>query len=127
MGWKEPHKFSLPEMAFPARVIEHMPSWEEIPQEYKRWWTHPTAVLAQKWFSNELVHSEPMPDFYPQQGVDADDAFRHIHTVLSSFQPKHEHKIAACAMLIELYFVKIVKGDAVLFDAGADASNAGTQ
>lgn len=45
--------------------------------------------------------------FYPKPGIDKDKAFNHISSIMRSFQPKHEHKTAACAYLFELWFNKV--------------------
>jgi len=116
MGWTEPYDFSDVDKAFPVNVVEHMPPWDEIPDEFKRW-SHPAHKVADRWFFNELVHNDPKPDFHPKPGMSAELAFFHIHTVLSSFQPKHEHKIAGAAVLIDRFFAKIVKGDEIVYEA----------
>lgn len=44
---------------------------------------------------------------YPKKGVDARKAWRHIITIMRSYQPSHERKIAACCYLLDLWFKKV--------------------
>ena len=37
-------------------------------------------------------------------GIDRSAALKHIRAIMGSFEPKHEHKEAACAYLFELWF-----------------------
>jgi len=49
----------------------------------------------------------------PNDGIDQNKALRHIKAILGSFEPKHEHKEAAAAYLLSLWFksVKYAKGE----------------
>jgi hypothetical protein len=114
MGWKTPHPFTDIDLAFPAVVRDHMPPWDQIPDEFKED-RHLAAQTASMWFFNELVQTEPKPTFSTRPGIDDKQAIIHVHVLLSSFEPSHEHKIAAAAMLIDLYFTRITKGDRVVF------------
>jgi hypothetical protein len=44
-----------------------------------------------------------------KDGINRKDALLHAITVLTSFEPKHEHKIAAVAYLMFLWFKKVPK------------------
>ena len=51
-----------------------------------------------------------LPDettFDTRDGVDIKRALRHISACMRSFQPKHEHKVAGVAYLLDLFFEKI--------------------
>ena len=85
--------------AFPANVIALMPAWEDIPEAFKGW-TGPWVELAERWFYKGLSSDE----LVPKPGIDLPTAVRHLGTVLRSFQPKQEHKIAAVAYLMSQWF-----------------------
>lgn len=96
-------------MAFPANVEgKYMPHEHEIrkviPKEYFQWdndsWHY---RLFQEWF-NAGVKGLKM---YPKEGINPEIAFRHIRAVMGSFQPKHEHKIAAVRWMFDNWFDKI--------------------
>jgi len=91
------HDVSDVDLAFPANVRHLMPDYEtaEARKVDPRW-----NRLAQDWFFSGLTKL----DLKPRNGVDADRALRHIRAVLGSFQPKHEHKMASIAFLLEEWF-----------------------
>lgn len=118
MAWKTPHTFSTVDLAFPGNVVKnYMPQWDEIPDEFKR---DPNSArsTADMWFFNQLLQTDPKPKFVSRPGIEANKAVVHIHVVLGSYEPRHEHKVAGAAMLIDLYFEKITKGSKVIFDGG---------
>lgn len=86
-------------LAFPASVRHLMPPQEDIPDEFKygatRW-----NKLFSDWFFSGLSSLE----LTPKEGVDKDKAMRHIRTIMGSFEPKHEHKEAAVAYLLNEWF-----------------------
>lgn len=84
---------------FPADVIRLMPAWEDIPEAFKKW-TGPWVELAEKWFSQGLSNVA----LAAKPGIEHAAALRHLSTIMRSFQPKHEHKIAAVAYLMSQWF-----------------------
>ena len=91
-------------LAFPANVSHLMPPWDEIPDEFRRdWQDGKWQNFVGDWFYRGLQN----PQFYPTRGIDAEKAYRHVSAILRSFEPKHEHKIAACAYLCSLWFEKV--------------------
>ena len=90
-------------MAFPGDVSPYMPDWSEIPAEYKQFLGTDANKLFSEWFYKGLKN----PRFHAREGVNAEKAYRHIVAIMKSFQPKHEHKEAACAYLLDLWFEKI--------------------
>lgn len=88
-------------LAFPADVRDMMPAMKDIPEKYHHGNT-PANHFAAKWFFTGLKN----PKFYPKEGVDPQKAFNHIRCVLGSYQPKHEHKEAAVAFLLDEWFEK---------------------
>jgi hypothetical protein len=81
-----------------------MPSWDKIPDEYKKRygksWGH---KLMNDWFFSgaRLIKATP------KEGINKNDALDNIECILHSFDPKHEHKEAAIAYLFELWFEEI--------------------
>lgn len=89
--------------AFPTDVVTTlMPKYDEIPEDFKEMW-NPYNKLVNRWFFQGLENS----NFTPKESVDTDKALRHISAIMRSFQPKHEHKTAACAFLLAEWFEKI--------------------
>lgn len=72
-----------------------MPPRESVPDRFT-WGDR----LFNDWFYRGLKSIE----LTPKDGIDRDKAVRHIRTIMGSFEPKHEHKEAACAYLFELWF-----------------------
>lgn len=98
--WEKPKEVDDVELAFPASVIGTlMPYEEEIPDEFekdKNPWNHYVSMLFFK--------GGNLPE--PKPGVDKKKAARHLKACLSSFEPKHEHKIAACAWLASMWYIE---------------------
>jgi len=87
------------EMSFPARIEHLMPPYSEIPQEFKDGHTKWNNLFSD-WFFSGLSSLS----ITPKEGIKLEDARRHLHCVMGSFEPKHEHKEAACAYLMSLWF-----------------------
>jgi hypothetical protein len=101
--WAQPTEVSDAQMAFPAQVMDLMPSREEckmalkaLPDQGKRW-----VDLQQRWFYSGLPK---MTEFHVAEGVDSELAIRHLQVIQASYEPKHEHKEAAVAYLASLWF-----------------------
>lgn len=94
--WATPHEVSDMEVAFPAEIMHLMPAMEDIPEDGLEDWER----FVSTWFGFGL-HSDIV--FILRPGIDGDLMLRHIQCVMGSFQPKHEHKIAAVAYLFSLW------------------------
>lgn len=95
------------DMAFPARALDWMPAWEEIPEEFKGFHANTKwNEIVSYWFFNGLNEKV---EFHPKKGVDAEKAFRAIQATMGSYASKHEHKEAACAYMLSEWFTKIKK------------------
>lgn len=111
---------------FPAIVVGVlMPEYTEVPKAFRT----RTSESAQwydfqaQWFSHGLsgVGVHPSESLVEQVVTDAmtgeearaalqeeiDRAFKHLGAVQGSFQPKHEHKMAAVAWLASLWFGEV--------------------
>jgi hypothetical protein len=82
--------------------IKHMPRYDTIPDAYKSS-NHPCARFVSHWF---YVGLEPgdLERLKPKRAVDRGKALTAIRAILGSFEPKHEHKTAACAFLLDQWF-----------------------
>ena len=105
MDFSKPHEVSdaCALMAFPGDVNHLMPKMEEIPEEFNRGTgdAYIWVKLVNRWFFSGLP-TRPVA----KEGIDLLAALHHIHCVMGSYQPKHEHKIAAVAYLCSLWLTK---------------------
>lgn len=87
-------------LAFPGDTRHLHPPGEDIPEAY--WsYEHPWALF----WSNVQAHGFPNDvGFIVRENVDPEKAFRHLRCVLSSFEMKHEYKMATLAFLSSLWF-----------------------
>ncbi|HEY6019063.1 MAG TPA: hypothetical protein VIY48_03960 [Candidatus Paceibacterota bacterium] len=91
------------EIAFPAHAVDRlMPSNGDIPDDFhrdrgeaKKW-----VKLQRKWFFEGIDERV----FVAKDGIDYKTAIRHLSAVQGSFEPSHEHKEAAVAWLMSLWF-----------------------
>ncbi len=90
--------------------IKHMPEYDTLPENFKK--SHdPFCKAVSSWF---FSGAKGIPNgliidgvaFKAKPGVDTTKALRAIKAVLGSFQPKHEHKEAACAYMLSEWFEK---------------------
>lgn len=98
----EPNKsISEADMAFgPNNISTFLPAMGMIPEEFKKDENHYSQFIS-KWLFSGLSKSPEAVE-----GVDINQALRHIKVVLSSWEPKHEHKIAGAAYLASLWLTE---------------------
>jgi hypothetical protein len=82
--------------------IDHMPRYDTIPDEFKRSGGY-CAAFVSKWFFGGLKEDD-LARLKPRAGVDKRKALAAIGAILRSFEPKHEHKEAGCAFLLNAWF-----------------------
>lgn len=99
MKFDKPSHVSDLDVAFPATVKHLMPSMDSIPQEFHNGSTKWNNLVS-AWFFKGLTKL----DMSPKDGIEKSDAMRHIKAIMGSFEPKHEHKEAACAYLLSKWF-----------------------
>jgi hypothetical protein len=87
-------------LAFPAQIRHLKPTWEEIPAEFKRHDGTPWNTLFNKWFYSGLDATS----LQEKPGIAKGTALRHVRAIAGSYEPKHEHKEAAVAYLMSLWF-----------------------
>jgi hypothetical protein len=81
-----------------------MPPHKEIPEEFKN------MNSRNKWnqlFSDWFYCGLKSLELTPKEGVDKDKAIYFIRCIMGSWEPKHEHKEAACAFLLNEYFSNV--------------------
>jgi hypothetical protein len=95
------------EMVFGAKIERLLPAFKDIPAEFKKVGASKWERVADRWFARGLRGVE----FSPKEGIDLTKAIRHLATIMQSYEPPHEHKIAAVAYLMSLWFedVKIAE------------------
>jgi hypothetical protein len=89
------------QLAFPAQVAPLMPPVEDIPEEFADYdndWNR----FVKDWFYQGIA-GDKFP-LEPKENVDILAAVRHVVTILRSFEPKHEYKLAATAYLLSIWF-----------------------
>ena len=109
--WAKPHEFDDVEVVFPANALDHMPSYEEC----KEGLNELDEKTRQKWmnFQNEwfFYGLSEKTKIYVKEGIDGEQALRHLKVIQCTFACKHEHKEAAVAYLASQWFenVKVVR------------------
>lgn len=89
------------------KFFELLPKREDIPREFD--YTKPDkskwVEITETWFFKGLPSNT---EFKPRDGIDGHLALKHLRYVLSSFQPKHEHKTEGVAYLMSLWFEDVI-------------------
>lgn len=88
---------------FPTTIEGFLPPMSEIPEEFKRSHTEWNKLFS-RWFYSGLPKGT---EFVPREGINRDEAIRHIRYCMKSFEPKHEHKEAGVAYLLSLWFERV--------------------
>ena len=88
-----------PDVAFGC--ISFAPKMADLPEDFQRE-RHPHCDVAQTLF----FEGGKLADhgLTPREGVDMGKAMNALGALLRSFEPKHEHKIAAAGFLIDQWF-----------------------
>ena len=92
--------------AFPGNLDGLLPPLSVIPEKY----ANPNIAFNSndKWvrFQGDWMF-RGIPDSSqpkPKRGIDEAKAWKHLSAIQNSFEPKHEHKVAAVAWLASLWF-----------------------
>ncbi|QZI85733.1 hypothetical protein CPT_Summit_082 [Stenotrophomonas phage Summit] len=101
----KPQKVSDVMMAFPGELGSLLPPLKDIPAEYK----DPNCKLPFFQFMGDWFYSGvTVTGAVPADGIDPNEAVRHVKCIMGSYEPKHEHKMAAIGWLMSLWFKRIV-------------------
>jgi len=88
------------DMALGGNIAELLPPMKDIPEEFGIGKRNKWSQFISDWFFCGIKELK----LVPKEGVDPVKAIRHIRAIMSSFEPKHEHKKAGCAYLMSLWF-----------------------
>lgn len=84
-----------------TRIRDLMPPYKEIPDEFKNpFGKNKWCNFVSDWFFCGIKDVV----IIPKEGINKSEAMRHLAEILSSYEPKHEHKEAAVAYLASLWF-----------------------
>jgi hypothetical protein len=87
------------DVAFGIQDISAMPPYSEIPKEFKDD-RNPWTQLQSEWFFKGLDSRK----LTTKTGIDRTKALRFLTAIQRSWVPQHEHKSAAVAYLLSLWF-----------------------
>ena len=90
------------DMAFGQRAMDLMPSYDEIPREFRHG-RDDFSRFQQKWFFEGVDAA----DVEWKRGIDPDAAWAHLGAIQGSFAPKHEHKAAGVSWLLSKWAKKV--------------------
>lgn len=100
-----PKIISDSDLTFGSRIDHLIPAMEIIPKEFHMCSNNKWVHIVETWFFKGLPKET---QFIPADGIDKTQAMRHVNCVMRSWKPKHEHKTAACAYLLSLWFKDII-------------------
>lgn len=100
--FKQPQEVDKLDTVFGGNISNLMPAFSELPEEIRKRWHG-----GNKWtdlVNNWMHHGLKGYEFTPKEGIDSKKAFHHMGAIMSSWAPKHEHKIAGVAWLMQHWF-----------------------
>ena len=108
MSIPTPVQITDADLAFPARALEFMPKWEDIPEEFRNG-SSPWCDLQRTWFAYGLSERFSFqPATIDGALIDALAAYRQLAAIQGTYACKHEHKIAAVAYLASLWMESVI-------------------
>ena len=84
-------------------VSHLMPLEKDIPREF-------SMMSSNKWvkfFDDLFFFGVKNLVIIPKTGIDKEKAWKHIRTIMTSWNPPHEYKTSACAYLCSLWFENV--------------------
>jgi hypothetical protein len=87
------------DLAFGGKVEDLMPPYREIPETFRNW-NERHSKLAGRWFYEGIDKNA----IKAKAGIDESAAWKHMAAIMSSWAPKHEHKMAGVAYLMSRWF-----------------------
>ena len=105
-NWNKPLQLSDIDVEFGPvdgiRVL--LPKWEEIPKEFIDGTKHNNKWIkaVDDWFFNGIK----LINVVMKEGVEKPHAITHISSIVRSWEPQHEHKVAGVAYLMSKWFEK---------------------
>lgn len=95
----KPIKVHDAEIAFGGKMQSLLPAMADIPEEFRKGNSKWNQVVSD-WMFSGIKDCQ----WKPKEGIDPNEAIRHIKAIMVSFEPKHEHKEAGCAYLLSQFF-----------------------
>lgn len=95
----------IPEVTDAARAfgdITHLPKWKDIPEEFQKGKTKWNELFNHWFYRGAKDINFTMKDNRPTE--DFKKVVRVLQAIMSSFEPKHEHKEAGVAYLMSQWF-----------------------
>ena len=89
-------------MAFGGNIKTLMPPNSEMAEYRKDWFSGKTWGF--NLFNDMFYRGLTKLSLHPKEGIDSAAAFKHIRSIMVSWEPSHEDKTAACAYLFEHWF-----------------------
>lgn len=102
---------TIPTLSEPDLVFgttEGLPAMATIPEEFKRSATKWNDLFNLLFFGSK---QKKLTGFIPKEGIDPEQAWRHVRALMTSWVPKHEHKEAGVAYLMSQYFTDYILED----------------
>lgn len=90
-------------IAFATSIEGFLPPYSAIPNEFKDGRTEWNKIFS-KWFYSGLPKGTK---FIPKEGINENEALRHLQYCMRSWEPKHEHKEAGVAYLLSQWFQRV--------------------
>lgn len=102
--FSKPRKVDGPAKAFGGDMAALLPPYPAVPDEFKRSHGNQWTALVSTWFCSGLPAGTK---FNPKPGIDPKEAVSHVRAILTSWEPKHEHKEAGAAYLMSKWFESV--------------------
>lgn len=103
-GFDSPQEVTGLALAFGGDMAVLLPPMDSIPENFKH---HQGDAKSRPWIDWQgewFFHGVKKDSVKARAGVDRDVAFRHLGAIQGSWEPKHEHKMAAVAWLASRWF-----------------------
>ncbi|WP_058830751.1 hypothetical protein [Paenibacillus polymyxa] len=98
-SFEKPQTVSVSDLTFGGDMKILLPPLDLIPKEFQESRTDWNKLIT-TWFFQGLSSF----DCKPKPGIDRKQAMGHVKAILGSWEPRHEHKEAACAWLLSKWF-----------------------
>jgi hypothetical protein len=95
----KPQKIDGVSSIFGGDMKKLLPPLAEIPEQFQRGRTEWNKLFSD-WFFGGLKSF----DCVPKDGIDRQEAMKHISAIMRSWEPQHEHKEAGVAFLLSEWF-----------------------
>jgi len=106
--WMRPMGIDDVTFQFPMLIKNYMPAFEEIPRDFRiRMGRDPEVTKWVKFQRDWFEYGFKSLKVVPREGIPSNMAVKHLAMIQKSFEPSHEHKVAAVAYLASLWLQKV--------------------